>query len=236
MLFARGKIYLCGTFFPVDAPQVKGLSQLQFQQHNIYHFIAFNAYKSKMAILSIRVEKEVRQVRFMDKSSRSKRKLLLVSCAGLDMNLVQRSKALAKMCFQPLQPVFPAVTSTAQATMRTGLPPAENGILCNGRYDRNECRVTFWSQSARLMPQQRIWDNLRSRGGRVAVLFHQQCLGDTADIVLSPAPIHKHGGGMVEAFQAKPDRLPEELNKAGICGGRCILRGSNCRCDGAIRS
>ena len=150
----------------------------------------------------------------MDKSSRGKRKLLLVSCAGLDMNLVQRSKALAKMCFQPLQPVFPAVTCTAQATMRTGLPPAENGILCNGRYDRQECRVTFWSQSAKLMPRQRLWDNLRSRGGRVAVLFHQQSLGDTADIVLSPAPIHKHGGGMVEAFQAKPARLPEELGQA----------------------
>ncbi|MBQ7179029.1 MAG: alkaline phosphatase family protein [Victivallales bacterium] len=149
----------------------------------------------------------------MDKSSRGKRKLLLVSCAGLDLCLVQRSKILAKMRFQPLQPVFPAVTCTAQATMRTGLLPAENGILCNGRYDRKECKVTFWSQSAKLMPQPRIWDNLRSRGGRVAVLFHQQSLGDTADIVLSPAPVHKHGGGMAEAFHAKPASLPAELRR-----------------------
>ena len=160
------------------------------------------------------LKKGLGKVRFMHKGHTIGKKLLLVSCAGLDMGLVRRSKVLSAMDFQPLQPVFPAVTCTAQAVMRTELPPCKNGVLCNGSFDRKECRVTFWSQSSRTMPSPRIWDGLRARGGKAAVLFHQQSLGDTADIVLSPAPLHRHGGGMLDALHTRPGRLEAELREA----------------------
>ena len=43
------------------------------------------------------------------------------------------------------------------------------------------------------------------------MLFWQQSLGEDADLVLSPAPIHKHHGGMIEAVYSQPPGLYDEL-------------------------
>ncbi|HPY91418.1 MAG TPA: alkaline phosphatase family protein [Lentisphaeria bacterium] len=143
------------------------------------------------------------------------RKLLLVQCAGLGYELVCRHDGLLAdlgLPFQPCTPVFPAVTCTAQATMRTALPPAQHGIIANGRFDRRSRRIDFWQQSARLVHGERIWAASRRRGRTTAMLFHQQNLGEDVDYVISPAPIHKHHGGMLQACQTKPPELEAQLN------------------------
>jgi hypothetical protein len=43
------------------------------------------------------------------------------------------------------------------------------------------------------------------------MLFWQQSLGEDVDVVLSPAPIHKHHGGMIESCYGKPEGLYEKL-------------------------
>ena len=144
------------------------------------------------------------------------KKLLIVQVAGLDLNGVRKSPDLAHglgLEFREYASVFPAVTCTAAATMRTGLSPAGHGIICNGRYDRNACKVEFWCQSARLIHGERIWAKARLRGAKVGVLFTQQSLGDETDYALSPAPIHKHHGGMIQSIHTKPPRLESELTK-----------------------
>ena len=91
-----------------------------------------------------------------------KRKLLIVQVAGLDLNGVRKSPELERglgLEFREYESVFPAVTCTAAATMRTGLEPAKHGIICNGRYDRASCKVEFWLQSARLCRGERIWQH-----------------------------------------------------------------------------
>jgi predicted AlkP superfamily pyrophosphatase or phosphodiesterase len=81
----------------------------------------------------------------------------------------------------------------------------------NGFFHRDLRRPLFWEQSSALVSGPRIWESFRRRGRRVALLFWQQSLGESADIVLSPAPIHKHGGGLVDSVYSQPAGLYDEL-------------------------
>jgi len=143
-----------------------------------------------------------------------KRKLLVVEVAALGWDLVREQAAVLAplgLTFSPLRPLFPAVTCAVQAALRTGLPSPANGLPSNGVYDRALRRTFFWEQSAALLAPGRVWESLRGRGGRVGTLFWQQSLGDATDLVLSPAPVHKHHGGMIQDCYAKPAGLYREL-------------------------
>ena len=147
-------------------------------------------------------------------------RLLSIECAGLGANLLQVSPELSSlpgMTYGATAAVFPAVTCVSQASFRTGCLPETHTVCCNGDYDRRKYRVDFWNQSAGLVQGPRIWDGLRQRGGKAAMLFHQQSLGETVDIVLSPAPVHKHHGGMIQGFLCRPDDLGNRLTS---CLGR----------------
>lgn len=142
------------------------------------------------------------------------RRLLVVQVAGLGWNLLERYGPLDlgdDLALQPLPPCFPAVTCTAQAVFRTATPAAANGIVGNGRFDRLTRRTDFWNQSARLVRGPRIWDAYRAAGGRVGLLFWQQSLGEAVDVLLSPAPIHKHHGGMIQDCYGYPADLYARL-------------------------
>ncbi len=139
-------------------------------------------------------------------------KLLVIQVAGLGDDIVRRHNlACAGLAFQPLRTIFPALTCPVQASFRTAALPVAHGILANGFYDRALRRPTFWEQSATLVAGPRIWDHFRKRGRKVALLFWQNSLGENADIILSPAPIHKHHGGMIEDCYGQPAGLYERL-------------------------
>lgn len=142
------------------------------------------------------------------------RKILSLQCAGFGHNLLElhpQAWAGLPLAFTPLTPLFPAVTCTAQATIRTAETAEQHGIVANGRYDHDACRVEFWSQSARLVKGPRIWENTPFR---TAMLFHQQSLGERCAIVVNPAPVHKHHGGMIQACHTQPPELEAQLNQA----------------------
>lgn len=137
------------------------------------------------------------------------KKLLVLQVAALGEEFLRRNgiDSLAGLPIQSLNPVFPAVTCTAQATLRTGLLPQEHGMPSNGLYLRETYQTLFWCQSAKLVKGARLWDDFRARGGRVGLYFFQQSLGESADEIVSPAPIHKHDGGMIMATYQKPTGL-----------------------------
>lgn len=139
----------------------------------------------------------------------AERKLLVVQVAALGYDFLKGEigAQLKDLTFRPLEPVFPAVTATAQASFRTASPPAQHGMVANGFYDRELHRVMFWEQSAALVRGPRIWESYRSKGRRVGMMFWQQSLGENVDLVLSPAPIHKHHGGMIQDCYGKPAEL-----------------------------
>lgn len=104
-------------------------------------------------------------------------------------------------------PIFPAVTCSFQASFRTAAFPSEHGMTSNGIFLRSLSKPMFWEQSARLVKGARIWETYRKRGGRVAMLFWQQSLGESVDQIISPAPIHKHHGGMIMDCYSQPADL-----------------------------
>ena len=151
-------------------------------------------------------------------------KNLVVVAAGLGYRLLERNGMLemAGLKFCPAPSVFPAVTCVAQASLRTGLSPAEHGIVSNGWWSETLRRPFFWEQSADIVKGPRIWDARRTAGGTVGLFFFQQSLGEAADVIISPAPIHKHGGGMIMACYTKPTGMESVLKK--LCGGFPLWR------------
>ncbi len=147
--------------------------------------------------------------------STSDKKLLVVCAAGLGSGaaLEQGVTSIGGMPLQPLGGVFPAVTCTAQASFRTGRSAMVHGMIANGLMDRHFGQARFWEQAASLVSGPRIWDPFRQAGGRVGMCFWQQSLGESVDLVLTPAPIHKHGGGMVMDCACEPPALYGELKR-----------------------
>jgi predicted AlkP superfamily pyrophosphatase or phosphodiesterase len=136
-------------------------------------------------------------------------KLLVVQVAGLgyDFLCAHHGDAWEGLQFRPASTVFPAVTCAVQASFRTALSPSSHGMVGNGLWDASHVRPRFWEQSAALVEGPRIWDAWREEGRSVALLFWQQSLGESVDCVVSPAPIHKHHGGMIQDCYSLPEGL-----------------------------
>lgn len=136
-------------------------------------------------------------------------KLLVVDIAAFGWNLVSHLPD-----FQPAEAVFPAVTSVFQASFRTAQKPGAHGLVANGLFFRDLRKVLFWEQASSLVEGPRIWDDFRARGGKVGMMFWQQSMGENVDLVVTPAPIHKHSGGMIQACYTQPANLEERLTEA----------------------
>jgi len=141
-------------------------------------------------------------------------KILLVNIAALSQRLFDTFpgslKVLERFEFKtPVEPVFPAVTCSAQATYTTGQSPSEHGIVANGWLFPDVGKPLFWEQNARLCQSPRIWE---LGAWKNALLFHQQSMGLGCQII-SPRPIHKHWGGLVMATYSNPDRLQKEYEE-----------------------
>lgn len=145
-------------------------------------------------------------------------KRLTVSVANLGYDLLERNglTSCAGLRFAPAESVFPAVTCVAQASLRTGLTPAEHGMTANGVWSDDLYKPVFWEQNARLVKGPRVWSARRAAGGTVGLFFFQQSMGEAADLILTPAPIHKHGGGMVMSCYTKPTDLAATIERR--CG------------------
>jgi predicted AlkP superfamily pyrophosphatase or phosphodiesterase len=137
------------------------------------------------------------------------RKLLVIQLAALGWNLV-RDRAE----FRPAQTLFPALTCTFQAGFRTCSQAGNHGMIANGLFFPELTKVLFWEQSHSLVEGPRIWDNFRANGGKVGMMFWQQSMGEAADLVVTPAPIHKHSGGMIQSCYTQPPALEGYLTEA----------------------
>ena len=123
---------------------------------------------------------------------------------------------MAGLKFGAASSVFPAITCVAQASLRTGLAPAEHGMVANGWWSEELNKPLFWEQSARIVKGRRVWADRRAQGGTVGMFFFQQSLGEEVDVIVSPAPIHKHGGGMAMSCYTKPAGMARVVEK--LCG------------------
>lgn len=141
-------------------------------------------------------------------------KLLVIEVAGLGYETwyrLKRADFWKKFHDQSIETSFPAVTCTVQASFRTGTPPAKHGMISNGFFNRSLKKSFFWEQASSLYQGDRIWKDFRKAGNSVGQVCWQQAIGNDSDLILTPAPIHKHHGGMVQDFYARPAGLYDKL-------------------------
>jgi predicted AlkP superfamily pyrophosphatase or phosphodiesterase len=141
-------------------------------------------------------------------------KLLVIEVAALGYEFWEKNHQAefwAKLKNNSVDTVFPAVTCAVQASFRTASKPEDHGMIANGFFDRKLKKAFFWEQASSLYKGARIWDGFRQKGGTVGQLCWQQSLGADSDLILSPAPIHKHHGGMIQDFYSRPAGLYQEL-------------------------
>ncbi len=79
-------------------------------------------------------------------------RLCILNVVGLTPDLLPHAPRLAQVgAARPWTSPVPAVTATSQATMLTGLPPRDHGIVGNGWLYRDTQEIRFWQQSRTLI-------------------------------------------------------------------------------------
>jgi predicted AlkP superfamily pyrophosphatase or phosphodiesterase len=112
-----------------------------------------------------------------------------------------------------LEPTFPAVTCTVQASILSGKYPREHGVIANGLYDRDTYSLSFWEQSSSLVQAPRAWDIVKQNDSKkTAVLFWQNTMYANSDIIVTPRPIHLDDK-MVMWCYSKPVGYYEKLKE-----------------------
>lgn len=114
----------------------------------------------------------------------------------------------------PMEPVFPGLTLPGQASLVTGLPPREHGIVANGFFYPERLEVSFWDQYASLVQGEPIWRSLKRQNPDLttAAIFWQNTLYADADVIVTPRPIHLENE-MIQWCYSKPVGLYENLSR-----------------------
>ncbi|CAN5898144.1 alkaline phosphatase family protein [soil metagenome] len=151
--------------------------------------------------------------------------LVLINAVGLTgrlLRLAPRLLALAESeseagWSRSLDEVLPAVTCSAQATILTGLPPQEHGIVGNGWLFRETGEVRFWQQSSTLIQAEPIYVTARrlladrGRPFRAAKLFWWFNQGAAVDFSVTPKPVYGADGSKFFGIWGDPPELPARL-------------------------
>ncbi|MYT16168.1 alkaline phosphatase family protein [Streptomyces sp. SID4951] len=113
----------------------------------------------------------------------------------------------------PLETVFPAVTSTVQASLTTGLLPRDHGAVGNGWYVRSRAEVQFWGQHNGLVSGEKVWRTARALAPdhRTAYLCWWFAMGAETDTVLTPRPVYRYDGRKEPDCYTRPAALRDVL-------------------------
>jgi predicted AlkP superfamily pyrophosphatase or phosphodiesterase len=90
-------------------------------------------------------------------------RVCIINVVGLTPKLLQHAPRIASLG-EPVawKSPLPAVTSTAQATMMTGLAPRDHGIVANGWYFRDTQEIRFWQQANSLVQGKKFYDGVET--------------------------------------------------------------------------
>lgn len=128
------------------------------------------------------------------------------------------SELVEQRGFSTLEPPLPAVTSTVQSTMLTGLEPKEHGIVANGWHERSTDTTAFWRQANSLVHGEKVWDALRAveSSATIANLFWWFNMYSSVDYAVTPRPQYKADGRKFPDIWTTPSPLRDILqNKLG---------------------
>ncbi|MBB5939747.1 alkaline phosphatase family protein [Streptomyces zagrosensis] len=150
--------------------------------------------------------------------------LLVLNVAGLTPRALRHMPALRALACDTghgaapaarLDPVFPALTCSVQASLVTGLAPSQHGIVGNGWYFRELGEVLLWRQHSRLIQGEKVWETARRRHPdyRVANVCWWYAMGAGTDITVTPRPVYHADGRKSPDCYTTPPALHDELTR-----------------------
>jgi predicted AlkP superfamily pyrophosphatase or phosphodiesterase len=143
--------------------------------------------------------------------------LVVLNVVGMTPALLEHMPNLSRLGWQAeLGTVLPAVTCSAQATLLTGLTPAQHGIVGNGWYFRDLGEIHLWRQHNRLVGGEKLWDTARRAhpGYTAANICWWYAMGASTDITVTPRPIYHADGRKSPDCYVRPPGLHDELTGA----------------------
>jgi len=153
-------------------------------------------------------------------SDSARQPLLLINLVGLTPSLLgahspELNRLIQRGKIAELQPVFPAVTTTIQASMLTGLPPSDHGIVGNGWYFRNQAEIRFWLQPNQLVHGEKVWQTLKRQipSFRCSQLFWWYNMYADVDAAITPRPHYPADGRKVFGLYSEPEQLCQQVEQ-----------------------
>ncbi|MBO9573084.1 MAG: alkaline phosphatase family protein [Chitinophagaceae bacterium] len=145
-------------------------------------------------------------------------KTVVIDIVGLSTSLIGDhtpfiKKYIASRNLNTIDPVLPAVTTTAQSVYVTGTWPSENGIVGNGWYDAIDSEIKFWKQSNKLVQGEKIWDKAKKidPSFTTSKMFWWYNMYSTAEYSVTPRPNYLADGRKMPDCYSHPASLRDEL-------------------------
>ncbi len=112
-----------------------------------------------------------------------------------------------------LREPFPALTCSSQATMLTGLPPQEHGVVANGWYFKDLAEHGFWKQNNGLIQGEKVYETLRKRHAdfTCAKMFWWYNMYAPVDWSATPRPHYPADGRKIFDIYTGPMELRDAL-------------------------
>ncbi|MGI9474427.1 MAG: nucleotide pyrophosphatase/phosphodiesterase family protein [Rubripirellula sp.] len=89
--------------------------------------------------------------------------LCILNVVGLTPRLLHHAPRISAIgAASPIRSPLPAVTCTSQATLLTGLPPRDHGIVGNGWYFRDTQEIRFWQQANSLVSGEKFYEGIET--------------------------------------------------------------------------
>jgi predicted AlkP superfamily pyrophosphatase or phosphodiesterase len=138
-------------------------------------------------------------------------KLVVLNVVGLTPRLLEHAPRLEALGPPaPLTPPLPAVTCTCEATMLTGLAPAEHGVVANGWFHRDLNEISFWRHSNRLMGGRKVWEDY---DGTTAQLLWRFNMAHDAAFSVAERPAYPADGRKVPDLYTNPPEYAKEVQE-----------------------
>ena len=153
-------------------------------------------------------------------ASPSCRPLMVINVVGLTPSMLgadtpHLSKLAREGFARPLQTILPAVTCSVQATLLTGLMPAQHGIVGNGWYFRDLSEVMFWKQSNHLIAGEKIYQaaKLQDPAHTTAKMFWWYNMYAETAWSVTPRPSYPADGRKIPDLYSEPPELRHSLQQ-----------------------
>jgi predicted AlkP superfamily pyrophosphatase or phosphodiesterase len=149
--------------------------------------------------------------------------LVILNAVGLTRRLLPHAPRLAGLAEAGwcvgLREVLPAVTCTAQASLLTGKPVSEHGVVGNGWLFRDTNEVRFWQQCNRLVQAEPFYATARRRAAERGIPFRSAKLfwwfnqGAAVDLAVTPKPHYAVDGRKHFDILSAPAPLADRLKR-----------------------